>query len=191
MKSLFKQHIEQTLPITEEDFEFIWSHFTQKSLKKHQFLVQEDDYIRSDYWVGKGLLKAYYNNDGKEHILQFAMEGWWISDYDAYFNQTPASINVNCLEDSELICLTLANREALCQSLPQMANFFRLKAQGGYVASQKRILSFLKNNAEERYHELTTLYPTLLQRVPKTLLASYIGVSRETLSRLGKKKLNE
>lgn len=179
-----RQHIEKITPLTDQEFDYILSHFTTKKLKKHQFLIQEGDVVTNDYFVVKGLLKASFtNNDGKEHILQFAMEDWWISDFQAYFNQTEATQNIDCIEAVEVLCLSLTNREKLCAEMHKIEHFFRRKSNFGYIALQNRILSLLNKNAKERYQELIINYPTLFQRVPKTLIASYLGVSRETLSR--------
>lgn len=180
-----KRHIEKITPVSDLEFEYIISHFTRKKLKKHQFLIQENNYVQNDHFVIKGLLKAYYTNDeGKEHILQFAMEDWWVTDYQAYFRKEKATINIDCLEDCELLCISLENREKLCADLQKIEHFFRIKSNSGYVALQRRILSLLDKDAKGRYEQLVQLYPSLLQRVSKTLLASYLGVSRETLSRL-------
>ncbi|MGL4631718.1 MAG: Crp/Fnr family transcriptional regulator [Leadbetterella sp.] len=180
-----RKHIENITPLTNEEFEYIFSHFTSKKLKKHQFLIQENDTVDHDYFVVKGLLKAYFvNNEDKEHIMQFAYEDWWITDYQAYFSQTNATLNIDCIEDVELLCLSLQNREKICADLHKIEHFFRRKSNAGYVAQQRRILSFLNDKPKERYEQLLTLYPSLFQRVPKTLIASYLGVSRETLSRL-------
>lgn len=184
MSTALRQHFEKITPLTDQEFEYILSHFTAKKLKKHQFLIQEDDAVLNDYFVVKGLLKAYYvNKDGKEHIMQFAMEDWWITDYQAYFSQTKATLNIDCIEEVELLCISLHNRDKICAELHKIEHFFRRKSNMGYVALQKRILSLLNDNAKERYEQLLNNYPSLFQRVPKTLIASYLGVSRETLSR--------
>jgi CRP-like cAMP-binding protein len=186
MTRLLRKHIEAIAPLTDEEFNYISSFFTAKKLKKHQFLVQEGNNVLNDYWVSSGLLKAsHIDAAGKEHILQFAMEDWWITDYQAYFNQTPATISIDCIEDAELLCLSLHNREKLCADMHKMEHFFRKKSNAGYVALQRRILSLLNSSAKERYEQLLHQYPQLIQRVPKTLIAAYLGVSRETLSRLG------
>jgi CRP-like cAMP-binding protein len=147
--------------------------------------VQSGNIVKDDHFVINGLLKAYYTNDeGKEHILQFAMENWWVTDYQAYFKKINATINIDCLEDCEVLSLSIQNRDKLCADLQKIEHFFRVKSNFGYVALQRRILSLLDQDAKGRYEELVSLYPSLLQRVPKTILASYLGVSRETLSRL-------
>lgn len=185
MKHKLRDHIEKVLSLTDEEFAYVISHFKSKSLDKHQYIVQEGEFIDKDFWVFKGLLKAYYTDkNGKRHVLQFAMEDWWITDYYAFFNKTKANISVDCLEPSELLYITLSDRDKICRELHKMSDFFRVKASVGYVSLQGRVLSLLSSNSKERYTQLVTKYPQLLQRVPKSLIASYLGVTRETLSRL-------
>ena len=82
-----RRHFEKITPLTDQEFDYILSHFTTKKLKKHQFLIQEEDDVTNDYFVVKGLLKAYHlDKKGKEYIMQFAMEDWWVTDYQAYFS---------------------------------------------------------------------------------------------------------
>ncbi|WP_443939052.1 Crp/Fnr family transcriptional regulator [Pedobacter sp. MW01-1-1] len=185
MSKELRQHFEKITPLTDPEFDYILSHFTTKKLRKHQYLIQEDEIVTNDYFVIKGLLKAsHFDSDGKEHILQFALEDWWITDYQAYFNQTNATLSIDCIENAEVLCLSLHNRDKICAELHKIEHFFRRKSNFGYIALQRRILSFLNSNAKERYEQLLIQYPSLVQRVPKSLLASYLGVSRETLSRL-------
>lgn len=185
MNTALRQHIEKITALTDAEFDYFFSLFTLKKLKKHQFLIQEGAEVSNDYWVVKGLLKAYHTDEeGKMHILQFAMEDWWISDYQAYVNHTSATIAIDCIEDCELLVLSRDDKEKVCTELHSVANFFRKKSSVGYVALQQRILLLLNKNPQERYNRLFQLNPKLLQRLPKTLLASYLGVSRETLSRL-------
>jgi CRP-like cAMP-binding protein len=182
---LLHRHIEEITPLSDTDFTRIAEHFTFKKLRKHQFLVQEGDHTAHEYWVVSGCLKSSYADaDGKEHILQFAPEGWWIADFPAYFRQQPATLTIDCLESAEVLALSLASREALCKEFRVMEHFFRRKLTSGFVSLQERVLSMQRLSAAERYAQFLALYPNLLQRVPKRLVASYIGVSRETLSRL-------
>jgi CRP-like cAMP-binding protein len=182
---LLHRHIEAITPLPDDDFKSIAGHFTFKKFRKHQFLVQEGDHVAHEYWVVKGCLKSgYTDTNGKEHILQFALEGWWITDFPAYFRQQPATLTIDCLENVEVLALSHASREALCKEFHTMEYFFRKKLTSGFVALQERVLSMQRMSAAERYAEFLALYPALLQRVPKRLVASYLGVSRETLSRL-------
>ncbi|WP_343690059.1 Crp/Fnr family transcriptional regulator [Chitinophaga sp.] len=180
-----RDHIEKILPLTDEEFTFVSTHFTTRKYKKHQYLVQEGDEVKYCYLVISGLLKLVYNDDnGKDHIVSFAMEDWWESDYYAYYTQSAATMSLQCLEDTEVYCFSFENYKKLCAEFPKIEHFFLQKSNFGFLAAQRRILSLLTSNAKERYEQLLKQYPSLLQRVPKSLLAAYLGVSRETLSRL-------
>ncbi|MBS7563982.1 Crp/Fnr family transcriptional regulator [Mucilaginibacter sp. Bleaf8] len=185
MENKLREHIEKTVLLTDDEFAFIASHFTAKSYKKREFIFREGDSVKYAYWVVSGLLMLAYNHESaKQHIVSFAMEDWWESDFLAYHTQSKATMALQCLEDTHVLCLALEDYHKLCAGLHKMEHFFLTKANAGHIASQQRILSFLTSNARERYEQLLKRYPALLQRVPKTLLASYLGVSRETLSRL-------
>ena len=157
-----------------------------KPLKKHQYVLQAGNPAPYDHFVVKGLLKSFYLDEaGKTHILQFAMEDWWISDPQAYHNQLNATLNIDCLERYKMFyMISLDNREKLCAESRKMEYFFRKKTQAGYIALQKRIQSLMSQTAKERYEQFIQLYPQLTQRLPKAMIASYLGISRETLSRM-------
>lgn len=185
MQAKLREHIEKIVSLTDDEFAFLLSHFTFKKVKKHQYLIQDGDPVLYSYFVVSGLLKlSHTDSNDKEHIMHFAMEDWWVSDYQAYFTRVKATLSLNCLEDAEVFCLSLDDNEKLLAGLPKMERFFLQKSHFGYIASQQRILSLLTTNAKERYEQFLTQYPSLTQRVNKKLLASYLGVSRETLSRL-------
>ena len=185
MSKELRQHIEKIISLTDDEFNFVLSHFTAKKFKKHQYIIQAGDFAPNDHFIVRGLLKASHSNEqGKTHIVQFGMEDWWISDPQAYHYETRATLNVDCLEDCETLYISLQNREKLCTEMHKMEFFFRKKTTAGYVAMQKRVLSLISNSAKERYELLLQQYPQFLQRIPKTLIASYLGVTRETLSRL-------
>lgn len=184
MSIILRQHIEELIQITDTEFEYILSHFTYKKLKKHQFVVQEGQLVDHVFFILDGCLKSYsIDTNGKNHIIQFGMQDCWITDYQAYYNQGIATLTIDCIEDSELLCLSFENREKLCAELHKMEHFFRKKTNKRNVALQNRILSLLSSNAKERYDKLLEQYPQLFQKIPKQLIASYLGVSRETLSR--------
>ncbi len=184
MSQQLRQHIEKIIPITDDEFEYVLSHFAVRKFKKHQFIVQEGQVVENDFFILSGCLKSYHtDSNGKQHIIQFGMEDWWITDYQAYYNQTKATVHIDCVEDTELLCLSYANREKLCAELHKIEHFFRKKTNKRNVALQDRILSLLSSNAKERYDKLLKQYPQLFQKVPKQLIASYLGVTRETLSR--------
>jgi CRP-like cAMP-binding protein len=185
MVNILKAQFRNNCNITDDQLAFVLQHFTVRKFRKGEYIIKEGEYVRYDYFVVKGCLKAFaVDENGKESILQFAIEDWWISDYKAFWSETPASLSVDCLEDCELYLITLADREKLCKELHVIEHYFRKKSTAGYVALQQRILSLIKLNATERYELFMQHYPNLLQRLPKQLIAGYLGVSRETLSRM-------
>lgn len=185
MQEKLRQHIEKIIPLTDDEFQFVCSHFSTKKFKKHQFLIQKDDPVKYAYFVISGLLKLVYTDDAaKEHIVSFAMEDWWESDYYAFFTQSNATMSLECIEDTEVLCFSLEDYKKLCSGLQKMEHFFLEKANFGFLGSQRRIISWMTSNSKERYEQFLKQYPSLTQRIPKSLIASYLGVSRETLSRL-------
>jgi CRP-like cAMP-binding protein len=185
MHEKLRKHIEKIVPLTDDEFAFVSAHFTTKKFKKHQFLIQEGDLVKYHFFIISGLLKLVHTDDtGKQHIVSFAMEDWWESDFYAYYTQTEATMSLECLEDTEVLCLALEDYKKLCDGLQKMERFFLEKANFGFLGAQRRIISWLTSNAKERYEQLVKQYPKLVQRVPKSQLAAYLGVSRETLSRL-------
>ncbi|EDM38629.1 cyclic nucleotide binding-regulatory protein [Pedobacter sp. BAL39] len=180
-----RAHIEHLVPLSDEEFEFVRGHFMIKKFKKHQFLIQEGESVKYSYYVVSGLLKLVYTQEsGKQHIISFAMEDWWESDFLAYLTKSKATMSLECIEDTEVLCLTLEDYEKLCSGLQKMEHFFLKKAHFGNIGAQRRIMSLLTSSAKGRYDQLLKSSPALIQRVPKTHLAAYLGVSRETLSRL-------
>ena len=183
-KHPLRAHIEEVVTLSDQEFDHILSHFQSIKRRKHQFIVQEGEAVNKEFWVIKGCLKSYFfDESGKEHILQFSMENWWTTDYDAFVNQSLAKISIDCLEDCELLYISYENREKLSSEMHKMERFWSRKTKSGYIALQNRILSLLRNTAQERYDLLFEQYPLLFQRVPKKLIAAYLGVTRETLSR--------
>ena len=185
MINQFRDHIEKIIPLDDEEFNFISNHFIRKNFKKNQFMVQVGEYVPYNYYLISGLTKLVYTDEtAKEHILAFAMEDWWDNDFQAFYTRTRATLSMKCLEDTDALCLSIDNYHALCSSLPKIEHFFMEKASRGFIAAQRRILSLLTVNGQERYRQLITQHSKLLQRVPKTQLAAYLGVSREALSRM-------
>lgn len=184
-KELLREHVSNTVSLSEEEFGFFLSHFKPERFTKGQIVISEGDFVEKEYFVASGCLKAFFmSEDVKMSILQFAMPTWWTSDYAALYNHSKATINLDCITDVELLSLSGEDREKICAALHSAEHFFRWRTNKGYVAAQKRLLSVMNNNARQRYEELLSQYPQLYNLVPKHLIAAYLGVSRETLSRL-------
>lgn len=184
-KETLKQHITKIALLTDQEFDHFYTHFKLQSYKKGQTIITEGDKVNCEYFVVDGCLKSFYiNDDMKMFVLQFAMSTWWASDYSALYSGEKATICVDCVTDAEVLSISNNDREKLCREIPEIEHFFRWRTNKGYVAAQKRLLSHMNNDAKKRYEELMALYPALYNMVPKHLIASYLGVSRETLSRL-------
>lgn len=185
MSQVLRQQIESIVAVTDEEFELVLSYFTPKDFRKHQFIIQEGDLVSKNYFIVQGLTKSFYTDEtGREHIVQFAMDNGWTTDVQAFYGQMKSTLNIYCLENTQTLAISYENIEKLCAQLDKMQYYFRKKATEENTQLQRRIQCLISNNATNRYHDLATNYPELIQRVPKKMIASYLGVSRETLSRL-------
>lgn len=182
---MLRAHIEQVVSLTDEEYDFVRMHFCLKHRPKGGLLITKSSPVPYVYLVISGLLKlVYHDQTGREHIVSFAMEEWWETDYPAWFARTPASLDLYCIEETHVYCLSLDGYQTLCAKVQKMEHFFLHKANRGHMASQERILSFLTSTPKEKYELVLRKQPALMQRVPKAMLAAYLGLSRETLSRL-------
>ena len=180
-----RSQIAETTSLAEEEFDLVLSHFREKKFKKNQYLIQEGNAVQYEFFVVKGLVKGIRSDDtGKEFIVQFALEGNWITDQQAFHLGHAAMLSVIALEDTTVLMISVENRELVCKAVPKMEHFFRKKATHEFIESQKRVFCMISSTAKSQYYHFTRQNPELLRRVPKTLIAAYLGVSRETLSRL-------
>jgi CRP-like cAMP-binding protein len=188
MYELFFQKLNEKVSFTQEEQDIIRSYLTPKKIRKRQYLLQEGDICKMIAFVEKGALRAYSVDDkGNEHIIQFALEGWTISDLYSFLTGEPATYNIDALEDSELVLISKSAQEEILKKCPKYETYTRLQLTGAYLAMQKRLTSILSLPLEERYNSFIKLYPNIVQRVPQHMIASYMGLKPETLSRLRKK----
>ena len=187
MNSLLRKHIEKRVPLTDEEFKITSKFFIPKKLRKHQFLLNEGYVCRHVAFVNSGCLRKYtIDNKGAEHIIQFAIEDWWISDLDSFFSGLPAKSNIDALQDSEILLLEKSARDELLDNCPKMERLFRLQIESGYAATQQRIVDSLSASAEERYLKFIKTYPKIFEIVPQNQIASYLGITPQSLSRIRK-----
>jgi CRP-like cAMP-binding protein len=184
---LLKKHINSRVYLTDEEFSICTKFFISKKLKKHQFLLNEGDVCKYLGFVNSGCLRQYsIDNKGTEHIIQFAIEDWWVSDSHSFLSGLPATYNIDALQDSEVLLLERSAREELLDSCPKMERFFRLLIEANHVATQQRIADSLGASAEERYLKFIKTYPKLFEQVPQNHIASYLGITPQSLSRIRK-----
>ncbi len=188
MSHPLRTHIETVTKLTDEEFELVLSHFTPVRYKKHSQVVREGDLVRQEYFVLKGCLRAYITDGvGKEYTYSFAAENWWIAEREALTLHTPSRTFIECMEDCQLLAITYEDRQKLGRTLWKYEHYVAEKVNLGYVALQKRLQLLIMGSPKERFEQFIQQYPQLYNRVPKTIIASYVGVSRETISRLYRK----
>jgi CRP-like cAMP-binding protein len=187
MYELFFKKFKEKVPLTAEEEEHIKSYLTPKKLRKKQYLLQEGDVCKMMAFVEKGILREYLVDDGGEHIIQFALEGWTISDLFSFLTGEPATYNIDALEDSEVMIITKTAHEELLQTQPKYETYIRLLITNAYIALQKRLTSVISTPVADQYTVFTQMYPDIVQRVPQHMIASYMGLTPETLSRVRKK----
>lgn len=189
MYTSLRHQFEEFIQLTDEEFSYVCSFFQYTKFSKHAILIQTGELVEHEYFIVKGLLKTFLvDENGKEHILQFAMENWWVSDYQALNTYDRSNFNIQCLEDVEAFYLSAAHKNKLCSEMHKIEHFFRMKTTSGFLSLQKRVIALMKNDALSRYNQLYEQYPSLFQRVTKSMIAAYLGVSRETLSRFNMQK---
>jgi CRP-like cAMP-binding protein len=191
MYQQFLKKFNELVPLSEEEENIIKTYLAPKKLRKKQFLLQETDVCKYIAFVEKGALRAYtVSEKGTENIIQFAVEGWLISDLYSFLTEEPATYNIDALENAELLLISKTAHEELLQRLPKYETYTRLQITGAYIAMQRRLTSIISLSLEERYTYFTSLYPDIVQRVPQHMIASYMGLTPETLSRV-RKRLSE
>ena len=178
---------ERSVPLTDEQFDFIKSQFTPRIVKKYEILVRAGEVAKFGIFVASGCLRTYTIDDkGKEHILQFSVENWWTGDLNSYVTSTPTIYNIDALEGSEVLLFSDIALQKVMTYVPAMAEHYQSGLQKSASAKNQRIVSALSATAEERYDSFLKTYPTIAQRVPQHMIASYLGISPETLSRIRK-----
>jgi len=190
MFDILISHIQNKVSLTEEEKTELQSFFSVKKLKKKQYLLQEGDVCKCLSFVNKGLLKSYFTDEkGGENINMFAFEGWWISDFKSFINQEKAVLNIDAVEETELLMITLEDYDKLMLKIPVMDRYFRILYQNSLVTKDYRLIASNSYTAEEKYLQLVQKNPGMIKRVPHNLIASYLGLAPETISRIRKKIL--
>ncbi len=191
MYSEIEKHIAKHIKLTPQEWDKFTSVLIHKKLHKKQYLIQEGDTVAYEYYVVKGCLKAYHTDvEGNQHIIQFAIEDWWISDFKAFFKKEKARLNIDCIEESILLGIKKSDLEELFLEIPSLERFFRIKLTNAFVSFQDRILSALEKTSTERYLEFQKMYPNMEQRIPNYQIANYLGIKPESLSRLRKQLIS-
>lgn len=183
----FKSYLNTNTQITPTLLQSLAEHYTIKHYKKGDFLLNKGEYFLKIFFVQQGLLRQYdVDAKGKEHILYFAPEGWLLADRASLQLHQPAEFFIQALENTEVAVLTESFIEKLISSNPSFCDFNNRLLHNHIHALQSRIMMLLSQSAEVRYLSFIKTYPDILLRVPQTMVASYLGITPESLSRIRK-----
>lgn len=183
--SAFIQNVNSKIPLSAQSMEMLLAAFKVQTVKRRELLIRPGIVARYRIYVLKGAFRSYVIDEkGNDHTIQFAVEDWWISDYNSYIHQTPATQFVEALEHSLILQIDHETEEELKTSNYELATLFRLMAERSAAYLARRLVSNLTQDAEARYHEFAAKYPGVVQRLPQHALASYLNMTREFLSRI-------
>ncbi|WP_431136338.1 Crp/Fnr family transcriptional regulator [Psychroserpens mesophilus] len=182
IKEIFKG-----VSFSNEQIEIIESVFYKVKYKKGDIILKTDDKVEHQYYILNGCLRTYYTDTlGKEHTVQFGIKDWWISDYTAFFSASKAIMTIEVIQDAIMYRISRLDREYLYEKIPIIETFFRKKLERAFAAFQKRILANLSQTATERYLNFINTYPNIEKSVKNYHIASYLGITTESLSRIRK-----
>lgn len=187
MLARFKEYIQKNTTLSDEEFGHIASGVQQKSVKKGTVLLKQEEQHSKTFFVAKGLLRAYtIDGNGKEHVVHFAPENYWIGDRSSFYHHEPSLFFIDAIEDSEIISIGLDFYERSESVAPSFNSYLIRLLHTNSILMQKRIIMLLAATAEERYLDFVVRYPDLLLRVPQWMIATYLGITPESLSRVRK-----
>jgi len=185
----FITHIRRYVDLSNDDVLILEKYFQPIELKRREYLLREGEVCRCNYFVEKGCLRMFFNNDKMaEQTTQFAIENWWLSDYFIFARQTSSEYAIQAVEKSVVVAIDYQLQDKLFNEVPQMERYFRIMMQRALSASQLRVKMIYQLSKEEMYRHFNLSYPQFFQRVPQYMIASYLGLTPEYMSELRKKK---
>lgn len=185
-------YIRHYITLSKNEEEYLRSKLLYRNYLKGQYVAQQGDICRFESFIIQGCVNVFYlDPNGQKHVILLGVENWWIGDLGSFINRNPADYNIQCLEDCELVQFTRESLEDLYHKIPPLERFFRLIIQNAFIASQKRLVNNHCMSAKERYRQFRTSYPELNQRVPQYLVASYLGITKEFLSKIKSQLISE
>jgi CRP-like cAMP-binding protein len=174
-----------SIPLTETEIDVIKEVYVPKKMRKRQYFLQEGEVCKLFGFILKGAMRQYTVDDkGMEHIVQLAIENWWVGDRESWVMLTPSVYNIDAWEDTELLVITRADFLLLLNQFPALNEVVKSMDEKHAIAVQKRVTASISLSAEKRYADFVSEYPDLLQRFPQHIIASYLGITKETLSRI-------
>ena len=192
MFDIFKKYVAVQATLTSDEFERICTLSASKRIAKQEFILKEGEWAGTTHFVTKGLLRLFrIDQKGNAHILKFAHENRWINDRESYLTGNPASANIEAIEDSEILSWKKTDFDLLLNEIPAFKQLMKNLSAKNQIANQNRIYASISQSAEEKYHQFIEKNQTIVNRVPLYMVASYLGLSRETLSRIRRQALSK
>ncbi len=192
MNTNLLSYIKRYIELTDEEIAVLSEHVKIRTYLKGQYIVQQGDVCKYESFIISGCAKTFFiDTEGNEHVVMFAIENWWTADLGSFIIQEPADYNVQCLEKTIVAQFTHESLKLLYTQIPQLERFFRIIIQKAYVASQKRIVRNFSLTAKERYLLFRNQYRDIEQRVPQYLIASYLGITKQFLSKIRAELISE
>ncbi|MBJ6369221.1 Crp/Fnr family transcriptional regulator [Snuella sedimenti] len=179
------EYIRKHIDLSSQEESILASKVVLRKYLKGQYIVQQGDVCQYECFVLSGCTKTFYvDEEGQEHIVMFSIEDWWTSDMGSFITQTPADFNIQCLENTELVLFPYNEIESLYKEIPKLERFFRQIIERAFVTSQKRLVRSFSLSAKEQYLHFREQYPQIEQRIPQYMVASYLGITKEFLSKI-------
>ena len=187
MFEVFEKYLRKHIEISDEDLECIRAASSEKKLRKWQSILHEGEVWRYNCFIASGCCRLYrFDKNGTDHTLRFGVESWWMTDQESYNHQKPSEYNIEALAASTVIVWPKEKWLELLEAIPALKAFNEKLTANAYEASQRRIFYLISYSATEKYLEFEQTYPSIFNSVPLHMVASYLGISRETLSRIRK-----
>lgn len=187
MKPSISKKIFKSIPFTKDESTFIDGKFKILKLKKGDILLSPNHFITDQYYILDGCLRSFFvTSDGKDYTTQFAINDWWISDYISYFKEQKSIMSIECIKDATVAKISKEDLNILFNKFPDIERFIRLKLERAFAGFQQRIVEYLSLPAKERYLKFKATYPEIEACVKNYHIASYLGITTESLSRIRK-----
>lgn len=184
-------HIRQYISLNNEEALLLEESLELRELKKKEFLLKEGEICTANYFIMKGLLRSWFTTDrDAEQICQFAIEQWWITDYQSLELRQPSQFNIQAVENTTVACILRDRQDALFAAVPQLERYFRIILEKALNAANLRIKYIFSLSGQERYDHFASNFPAFVQRVPQYMLASYLGFTPEFLSKIRAKRIS-
>jgi CRP-like cAMP-binding protein len=185
---LLERNIRKHVAFSAAELKAYSRRFKPRKVAKKEYLLRAGEVCRFEGFVIRGCFRLFSTDqEGKENVMYFAVEDWWITDIDSFTTQTPAHLSIQALEDSEVLLIGKADKDALYDEMPKVEKLFRIMTQKTLVALQRRLIRNHSFTAEERYRHFIATYPGIAQRLTNLHIASYLGITHEFVSKIRRK----